>query len=150
MEAPIVGHAARDAHPARLQRLHGLRCELVARLYRAHLDGTLAGEPIDVLVLPTRSPGLAPTDDVPGFERLRVGCVGHLELVLEALFEKLEGDRHVEDRPTVLDRNDAARREGAPVPDSIHNVEQRYCWIAGPQKVGVQRVGVPLRVLDRA
>jgi hypothetical protein len=50
--------------------------------------------------------------------------------------------------PAVLDGDDAARGEGAPVADAVDLEEDGHVGLAGPQEVGVQRVHQP--VLDGA
>ena len=54
--------------------------------------------------------------------------------------------RQVEDRPAVLDRDDAAGREAAAVADAVDVVDDRDARIAGPQEVRVQRMHVPVGV----
>ena len=73
-------------------------------------------------------------------QRLGVGHVGHVELVLEARLVAVERRLHVEDRAAVLDRDDAARREALPVADAVDLVEDRDLRVTGAKEVRVQRV----------
>ena len=68
--------------------------------------------------------------------------------MLETDLFDLEGDRHVENRTTVLDRDDASSRKASTVANSVDLVEDRNRWIAGPKEVPVKRVG--RSVLDGA
>ena len=68
--------------------------------------------------------------------------------MLETGLFDLEGDRHVENRATVLDRHDASSRKASTVANSVDLVEDRNRWIAGTQEVPVKRVG--RSVLHRA
>jgi hypothetical protein len=62
----------------------------------------------------------------------------------------MEARLQVEDRPTVLDRHDAASGEAATVAQPVDLVEDWHRRIAGEQEVGVQRVHHPRRVVDRS
>ena len=62
----------------------------------------------------------------------------------------VEAGLQVEDRPAVLDGDDAPGGEAAPVADPVDLVEDRHRRVAGAQEVGVQRVHVALRLVDRA
>jgi hypothetical protein len=95
------------------------------------------------LVAQVRQPG------PPVGQRLGCGHVGHGELVLQALLGHLEAGRQVEDRLAVLDRDDPPRGERAAVAHPLDLVEDRHRRIAGAQEVGVQRVDVAGRVVDR-
>ncbi len=60
--------------------------------------------------------------------------------MIDPLFLLVEGGRHVEDRPAVLNRHHPSRREAAPVANALDVVDDRGMGIARQQKVTVQRV----------
>ena len=62
----------------------------------------------------------------------------------------VEAGLQVEDRPAVLDGHDSSSCEAATVANSIDLVEDRHRRVARAQEVGVQRVHLPARILDRA
>ena len=62
----------------------------------------------------------------------------------------VEAGLQVEDRPAVLDGDDAAGGEAAAVADPVDLVEDRHRRVAGAQEVGVQRVDQAARLVDRA
>ena len=74
----------------------------------------------------------------------------HRDLVVEARLGDVEAGLQVEDRPAVLDRDDAAGGEAAPVADPVDLVEDRHGRVAGAQEVGVQRVHEAAGIVDRA
>ena len=61
----------------------------------------------------------------------------------------VEARLQVEDRPTVLDRDDASGREAPAVADPVDLVQDRHRRIAGAQEVGVQRVHQAVALVDR-
>ena len=101
------------------------------------VDGMATGEPV-----PEGLPvGLEPL--LEGLEGLRWGNVGHRELVGQPWFVDVEGGRHVEDGPAVLDGNHQAGGEGPTIPDPVHLVEDGHIGIPRSQEVRVQRVRSP-------
>src|SRR3954469_5139465 len=62
--------------------------------------------------------------------------------VLETGLGDVERHRHVEDRPAVLDRDDAPRAEAAPLAAAVDAVDDRHLGIATKQEVGVERMGM--------
>ena len=60
--------------------------------------------------------------------------------MIEALFVHVEAGLKVEDRLTVLDRDDPARRERPAVADAIDFVQDRRVHVTRAQEVRVQRV----------
>ena len=137
----VVGQLAvrPDPHPlARLARAARVPGEVTDV---ALVDRVGPVEPLGQLLLP-RLEAL-----VERRQRLGIGYVGHGELVLQALLEIVEGSLEVEDGPTVLNGHDAPGREGPPVPDAVHLVEDRNAGVARPQEVRVQRMHPS--VLDR-
>ena len=75
-----------------------------------------------------------------------LGHVGHRVAVFRSVFDHVERRGHVEDRPAVLDRDDAPRHEAAPVANAIDVEDDRRLGVAGTQEVGVERVHGYLRV----
>ena len=75
-----------------------------------------------------------------GGDARRVRRVGRVHLVVEAVLVAGERQRRVEDRPPVLDRRHAARRERAAVAEGLDGVEDRGRDVAGEDEVGVERV----------
>ena len=69
--------------------------------------------------------------------------------MVEAGFLHLKGRGHGEDRVTMLDRDDAAGDKTLAVADAVDLVDDRNRGIAGPQKIGVQRMRFSIR-LDSA
>ena len=53
----------------------------------------------------------------------------------------LEGHRHVENRPSLLQRDDPARSETAPITGAVHLKADGLAGVASPQKIGMQGVG---------
>src|SRR5690606_15316654 len=67
----------------------------------------------------------------------------HLRLMLEALLRRLERRGHVEDRASVLDRDDAPVAEAPAVAVALHVIDDRRVHVARPQEICVQRMNVP-------
>src|SRR5690242_16119783 len=66
-------------------------------------------------------------------------------------FLDVKRHRHREDGVTMLDCDDAARREAAAVTDAVNLVDDRHFWVAADQKIGVQGMWWPRRdVIDSA
>jgi hypothetical protein len=61
----------------------------------------------------------------------------------------VEARLEVEDRAAVLDRDDPACGEAAPVADPVDVVENGDERVAGAQEIGVQRVHQSARIVDR-
>ena len=101
----------------------------------ALVDGMGPVEPVADLVLV----GLEPL--AHGGQRLGVGHLGHGDLEVEARLVDVERRRQVEDGPAVLDGHHPPGGEDPAVADAVDLVEHGHVRVAGPQEVGVQRVG---------
>jgi hypothetical protein len=75
-----------------------------------------------------------------GRQAFRIGRVGHVGLVLQPLFRRLERAGQVEDLLAVLDGRHPPGGEGAAVARPLDLVEHRGVHVAGPDEIGVQRV----------
>src|SRR6188768_2777798 len=70
--------------------------------------------------------------------------------MIRARLAQVEAGLQVEDRPAVLDRDDAAGREALAVADAIDVVEDRHRGVAGAEEVAVQRVDEAVGFVDRS
>src|SRR5664280_2024387 len=119
------------------QPLGGLLAHTVAERQLpdvALVDRMGPGEPVSEAL----AVGLEP--DGQGREGLRLGDVGHGELVGQPDLVGVERGRHVEDGPSVLDSDHPAGGERPSVADAVHFVEDGDARIARPEEVGVQGV----------
>src|SRR6185295_18441497 len=73
-------------------------------------------------------------------ELIRIGHLGHRELMFQALFLHLKGRREREDLFAVLDRHHAARREAGAVATAIDFIKYRNLGIASAQEIAVERM----------
>jgi hypothetical protein len=71
---------------------------------------------------------------------LRLGHLGHGQLVLDGVLVLLERGGHEEDHFAVLDRRDPAHGETAAIAGAVDLVDDRRGDVAGAQEVGMQRV----------
>ena len=76
-------------------------------------------------------------------QRLGLGHVGHLHLVMQPALLVVERGGHGEDRLAVLDGDHPAGREAAAVADAVDLVDDGDCGIAGAQEIGMERMGQP-------
>ena len=81
-------------------------------------------------------------------QNVRRRHVGRVDLMFEAGFIDLKRNRHMEDRPAMLNRHDPARTETFSVAAAVDLVEDRNPRIARQQEIGVKRVTDP--ILNRA
>ncbi len=137
----IVVHAHRRAGPDLLGRLGGVGAEQVALMARTEIDRHRleTARPSRRQFLPARH---------AGFERFRVGIVGHRLLVRQAGFLGLEGRRHDEYPLAFLQRHDAPGAEAAAVADTFDFVVDRQPVIAGQQEHRMHRMRAA--AVDRA
>jgi hypothetical protein len=68
---------------------------------------------------------------------------GHVELVLDARLDFLEGGGEHQDRLAVLDRGHAAHRKAVAVAGAVHVEDDRRLDVARAQEIGVQRMHAP-------
>ena len=66
--------------------------------------------------------------------------LGHCHLVIRSRLVLVEAGLEVEDRPSVLDRHDAAGREAAAVANAIDLVQDGQGRVARAQEIGVEGV----------
>ena len=78
-------------------------------------------------------------EEVP--ESVRPWHVRHVGLVFEAFFGLLKRGGQVEDRPPVLDGDDAPGREAAAVARAVNLVDDRLGHVTAAQEIRVQRMG---------
>ena len=143
----IVGQRAVGAQPHPLAR--SLRALAAASGRRRRSAGrSVAGRSYQLadLVLVRRHARRASRAATPG----RASPCGIVDLVVEARLGDVEAGLQVEDRPAVLDGDDPAGGEAAPVADPVDLVQDRHRRVAGAQEVGVQRVDEAVRLVDRA
>ena len=145
MQDRIVGQGAVGPHPDQLPV--GLDAWL-ERWIRRDVPRVDRSGPVDPVADPGAvwfQPGL-----VVG-ERLGRRHVGRwFELVVETRFGIVEAGLQVEDRATVLDRDDSSGGEAATVAQAVDLVEDRYARVARSEEVRVQRMDVPAGFVDRA
>ena len=142
VQTRIVGQIPDRAKPDVLEGLALDRIELVDRVDRARFDRAFPKEDVPPTLGDPIDDSLAKLDLVR--EPLGTGHVGHLDLVVESLLGDLETHRHVEDRASVLDRDDASRGEALAVADAIDFVEDRDLHVARAQEVAVQGMGAAI------
>src|SRR5438552_3957728 len=144
MQQGIVGQAAVRPQPHLLARFApGLLAHPRPTVHEALVDRAGPLVPVAQLLLVGRHALLE------GGKGLGIGCVGHGELVLEALLLDVERCREVEDGAAALDGDHPTRREGPAVADAVHLVEDRHRHVSGAQEVGVEGVH-PVVALHRA
>ncbi len=108
----------------------------------ALLDGVGPGEPV------TQQVPVGLESDVQRLEVLGRRDLGHRELVGQPGLVDMEGRRHVEDGPSMLDGDHPAGGERSAVADPVHLVEDGDRRVAGSQEVGVE--GMDPADFDRA
>ena len=144
MQRRIVRQRRDGLHPDEAARRHRLRQERIVRLLRgSKLERPLRERPLAKPGGQLPEPLLGAL--LIGLERLGRRGVGHRVLVLEALLDALKRGREVEDRLAVLDGDHASGREARAVADAIDLVDDGLGDVARPQKIGVERVDLPLR-----
>ena len=141
-----AGKRAVGAHPDELARRQLLRLDRIELRHVAQIDRPLALDP--ALHFGGRLVRERLHARVEIGERLGIGRVGHLVLVLGPGLVLLERRLEMEDRAPALDRRDAARGEALAVARAIDLIEDGDPGIARAQEVGVE--GVRRIPLDRA
>ena len=130
----VVGQLAVGADPHVLLGLAsiGTGIEPARQLGRALIDRPLAPDPLDEV---GREPVGVRLESLPERrQRLGIGRVRHRVLVLGTGLVDVERRRQIEDRPAVLDRDDAPGREAAAVADAVDLVDDRDRGSPGRRK----------------
>ena len=138
MQVRVVGQLVDRLEPYVPARLLGRRRDQVHRLDGPDFERPFVRDEAPHLVRHLREDlgrDLAHVREPLGRRHVR-----HRHGVLEPLLGRLERRGHVEDRPAVLDRDDAPRAEALAVARDVDLVDDRRVHVARQQEVRVQRV----------
>ena len=139
MQGRIIRHRVDGPQPDMLAWRAALRVERIDRFNRPHLDGPFTGQnrPLLLRQLLRHLPAQLFSRNEP----FRRRYVGHDGLMIKPFFIDLKRNRHIQNRPAVLNGDHPPGREAVPVPDALHIVDDRGMGIARPQEISMQRMG---------